>query len=222
MQNADAQRLKMLSLIRQSMFQEALDFNFPNLVFEKAYCFYRLNQLELASSTISTLTSRKALLLKAQIYYRQERFYDAALLYADILNSTMKSESCYSEIAANLNASIANATLAGFVLPESLTCVESSTYELSFNLACIRLAQNRIKEAGSILQNCQIQGFEELKNQGHTEKEIEREMALVMTQIGYQHQLCGDLVKAKSCYEQVMKFRYVYSNKARLIWQCPQ
>lgn len=64
---------------------------FSDLVFEKAYCYYRVNKHKEALDIIEQNEERADLRikeLKAQILYRLERFPESASLYQDIIKNT--------------------------------------------------------------------------------------------------------------------------------------
>lgn len=64
---------------------------FRNLHFEKAYCFYRLNNNTEALKIIDELgpdLNYQVKELKAQILYRTENYEECAKLYRDIIKNT--------------------------------------------------------------------------------------------------------------------------------------
>lgn len=108
-------------MIQTSKFQEGLQFIEKNklsyLVFEKAYCEYRLNLPEVALKTIddAAINPLPANLkeLRAQVLYRMERFEDCFDAYRDIIKNT--DDEYEDERATNLSAVAANLAIEGSV-----------------------------------------------------------------------------------------------------------
>lgn len=109
-------------MIQTSKFAEALQFIERNklngLVFEKAYCEYRLNTPEKALKTIDsanlpTPLPPKLKELRAQVLYRLERFEDCFDAYRDIVKNT--DDDYEEERTTNLSAVIANLAIDGSV-----------------------------------------------------------------------------------------------------------
>lgn len=105
-----------------SKFDEALKFIEKSklgqsLLFEKAYCEYRLNKSEVALKTIegANLNPLPANLkeLKAQVYYRLEQFDECFGLYKDIIKNS--SDDYEEERTTNLSAVVANMSIEGTV-----------------------------------------------------------------------------------------------------------
>lgn len=110
-----------MALIQSSKFEEALKFidkaKLQNLVFEKSYCEYRLNQPEKSLKTIqdSKINPLPPSLkeLKAQILYRLEKFEECFDVYKDIIKNTQ--DDYEDERTTNLSAVIANLSVEGSV-----------------------------------------------------------------------------------------------------------
>lgn len=105
-----------------SKFDEALKFIeksklSKSLLFEKAYCEYRLNKSEVSLVTIDSanLNPLPANLkeLKAQVLYRLEQFDDCFGLYKDIIKNS--SDDYEEERTTNLSAVVANMSIEGTV-----------------------------------------------------------------------------------------------------------
>lgn len=116
-------------MIQTSKFAEALQFIERNklngLVFEKAYCEYRLNTPEKALKTIDsanlpTPLPPKLKELRAQVLYRLERFEDCFDAYRDIVKNT--DDDYEEERTTNLSAVIANLAIEGSVSKIKLFC----------------------------------------------------------------------------------------------------
>lgn len=117
-----AAQCKAIALIQQSKFDEALKFIeksklTQDLLFEKAYCEYRLNRSDVALRTIESanMNPLPANLkeLKAQVLYRMEQFDECFNLYKDIIKNS--SDDYEEERTTNLSAVVANISIAGTV-----------------------------------------------------------------------------------------------------------
>lgn len=117
-----AAHCKAIALIQQSRFDEALKFIEKSklaqaLLFEKAYCEYRLNRSDIALRTIDSanLNPLPANLkeLKAQVLYRMEQFDECFNLYKDIIKNS--SDDYEEERTTNLSAVVANMSIEGSV-----------------------------------------------------------------------------------------------------------
>lgn len=106
---------KVVCLIQTSKFAEAVQFieryKLDELVFEKAYCEYRLNTPDKALKTIDSANlpsplPAKLKELRAQVLYRLERFEDCFDVYRDIIKNT--NDDYEDERTTNLSAVIAS------------------------------------------------------------------------------------------------------------------
>ena len=103
-----------------------------DLVFEEAYCLYRLNKPELALEVLEKTTDKqisdRVKELKAQVYYRLEMFEESYNLYRDLLKNT--SDDFEQERLTNMQA-------AGvFVKNAPVTKDDDDSYEMCYNRAC--------------------------------------------------------------------------------------
>lgn len=104
--------------------------SYRKLEFEKAYCLYRLNHVTEAFKIIDAIQnpSLKVKELKAQIFYRLERFEECFAVYRDIIkNSTDEYED---EREANLAAVLVHLALEGSVRIINHLCFSCKTYIL--------------------------------------------------------------------------------------------
>lgn len=117
-----AAHCKAIALIQQSKFDEALKFIeksklTSSLLFEKAYCEYRLNKPDLSLKTIDGANLNplpgKLKELKAQVLYRLEEFDECFGLYKDIIKNS--SDDYEEERTTNLSAVVANISIVGTV-----------------------------------------------------------------------------------------------------------
>lgn len=110
-----------MSLIFLSRFDEAAKFiersQLKCLVFEKAYCEYRLNQTDKALKTIESANLNPLPVnlkeLKAQVLYRLENYEDCFEIYKDIVKNTADDNE--DERRTNMSAVVANLTIEGTV-----------------------------------------------------------------------------------------------------------
>lgn len=224
-------------MIRLERYNDALAIlNRPlqgKFIFEKAYCLYRTNQL--AEGALLIENTRKEMdplpwnlrHLEAQILYRMERYQDCIDLYASMLRDTPKDEDAYSDLLTNYRACKAAVLYAGIESnqrwgssasseedgkattqeKEEVENVAQSTYELSFNAACAKIAQGDYAQALKLLEEAKSICREALRD--YDEEEIEQEMAILVVQTAYVYQLLGRVEQARDLYQSVLKIKYV-------------
>ncbi|XP_063696848.1 signal recognition particle subunit SRP72 [Culicoides brevitarsis] len=205
-----ALQCKVICLIQTSKFDEAIKYieknNMKDLVFEKAYCQYRNNQPELALKTIEAANFGSALPanvkeLKAQIYYRLERFEECFDLYKDIIKNT--TDDYDDERQTNWSAVAAQLVIEGSKkdVPE----FEESTYELTYNRACALAGKQDFAEAERRLKQSEKMCREFLEEDGATEEDIANEIAIIKVQLAYCLQMQGRSKEASSIYIETLK-----------------
>lgn len=177
-----------------------------DFVFEKAYCEYRNNQPEIALKTVETANFGTALPpnikeLKAQIYYRLERFEDCFDLYKDIIKNT--ADDYDDERRTNWSAVAAQLVIEGSKkdVPE----VEESTYELTYNRACALAGKDDFVEAEKRLRTSEKMCRDFLEEDGATEEDILNEIAIIKVQLAYCLQMQGRSKEASSIYIETLK-----------------
>lgn len=132
-EDATAIHSKVVCLIQLSKFTEALQFiertKSHQLVFERAYCEYRLNTPEKALKTIDAVTEKplpsNLKELRAQVLYRLERFEECFDAYRDIIKNS--NDDYEDERAANLSAVAANLAIEGSV--SWFCCISIQNYQ---------------------------------------------------------------------------------------------
>jgi len=134
----DVLKCKLSAYLQLSEFEHALrllkkdPISSSSLIFEKAYCLYRLNRIEESLDVICGLADDpkspdpRVLQLRAQLLYRLGRHSEGAGLYDRLVNQ-MKVESA--ELRANLLASYVAADLPS----EALSFSPSSTFSSTFS-----------------------------------------------------------------------------------------
>lgn len=119
-----AAHCKVVSLIQISKFNEAIQFiertKLNQLVFERAYIQYRLNQPEKALKTIDNCDLKplpdNLKELRAQVLYRLEMFDECFEAYKNIIKNS--SDEYEDERATNLSAVAANLAIEGSVIKQ--------------------------------------------------------------------------------------------------------
>ncbi|KAG0234023.1 hypothetical protein B0O80DRAFT_430162 [Mortierella sp. GBAus27b] len=190
----------------------------------------RRKELEAAGASSSTALPWNLRHLEAQILYRMERYQDCIDLYASMLRDTPKDDDAYGDLLTNYRACKAAVLYAGIEphqrwgkteddddkdhggegddekddvdLGKDLT---QSTYELSFNAACAKIAQGDFTKALELLEEAKSICREALRD--YDEEEIEQEMAILVVQTAYVHQLLGHAEKARDLYQSVLKIK---------------
>uniref|UniRef100_A0A8C5N5Y9 Signal recognition particle subunit SRP72 n=1 Tax=Gouania willdenowi TaxID=441366 RepID=A0A8C5N5Y9_GOUWI len=177
------------------------------VVFEKAYCEYRLNRVESSLKTIESASEQTDKLkeLYGQVLYRLERYDECKSVYTDLIRNSQ--DEYEEERKTNLAAVVAamsqweNAPTEDLGLPES-------TYELCYNTACALIGQGKLTEALNKLQQaeelCRVSLSED---SDVTEEDIESELAVIHSQMAYIMQLQGRTDEALQLYNQVIKLK---------------
>jgi signal recognition particle subunit SRP72 len=177
---------------------EALDsiaeLNTKQLQFEKAYCFYKTNQLEKSLETIENETDERFCLLKAQVLYRLDRFEECLEVYSKLPDEE--------DIETNRKACLA------LMNNGTTTSTTSNSFATIFNIGCMyanqqkyRLAEQKFIEAMEICRQDMIQ-------EGASENEIEKEVAVIMAQQGFIQQCQGSNQNALATYRSVLASGY--------------
>ncbi|KAF9200649.1 hypothetical protein BGZ49_009107 [Haplosporangium sp. Z 27] len=219
----DALHCKAITLIRLERYADALVILSRQLegkfIFESAYCLYRTNQLsegarlidakrqELQSSGSQQQLSWNLRHLEAQMLYRMERYQDCIERYAGMLKDTPKTDDSYNDILTNFNACKAAVLYAGESLDDrwKVEDVTETSYELSFNSACARIAQGDYTQALKLLEEAKRICRDALKD--YDEEEIEQELAIIVVQTAYVYQLLGRVEQARELYQSVLKIK---------------
>uniref|UniRef100_A0A8C5GKZ3 Signal recognition particle subunit SRP72 n=1 Tax=Gouania willdenowi TaxID=441366 RepID=A0A8C5GKZ3_GOUWI len=202
---------KVVCLVQTGSFKEALNVMNTHskvlgsaVVFEKAYCEYRLNRVESSLKTIESASEQTDKLkeLYGQVLYRLERYDECKSVYTDLIRNSQ--DEYEEERKTNLAAVVAamsqweNEDLG---LPES-------TYELCYNTACALIGQGKLTEALNKLQQaeelCRVSLSED---SDVTEEDIESELAVIHSQMAYIMQLQGRTDEALQLYNQVIKLK---------------
>ncbi|KAJ3587530.1 hypothetical protein NHX12_011127 [Muraenolepis orangiensis] len=206
---------KVVCLVQNGSFKEAL--NVMNsyskvlgsdlLVFEKAYCEYRLNRVESALKTIEAVSEQTDKLkeLYGQVLYRMERYQECQAVYTDLIRNSQ--DEYEEERNTNLAAVVATMSQWGENCPEDLGLSEA-TYELCYNAACSLIGQGQLSQALDKLRRaeelCRVSFADD---SDVTEEDIWSELAIVHSQMAYILQLQGRPEEALQLYNQVIKLK---------------
>uniref|UniRef100_A0A1A8RS77 Signal recognition particle subunit SRP72 n=1 Tax=Nothobranchius rachovii TaxID=451742 RepID=A0A1A8RS77_9TELE len=205
---------KVVCLVQTGSFKEALNVMNTHskllgsdVVFEKAYCEYRLNRVESSLKTIEGAPEQTDKLkeLYGQVLYRLERYEECRSVYTDLIRNSQ--DEYEEERKTNLAAVVAamsqweKASMEDLGLPES-------TYELCYNTACALIGQGQLTEAFNKLRQAEELCRVSLADDSDvTEEDIESELAVIHSQMAYIMQLQGRTDEALQLYNQVIKLK---------------
>lgn len=203
---------KVVCLMQLSKFDEAHKFIEKNrlnnvLIFEKAYCEYRLNKQLQALTTIDEATGGQPLPaklkeLRTQILYRLERYEECLDAYKDIIKNS--SDEYEDERRTNLSAVAANLALdKDKEVPE----VPEDTYEQYFNSSCIQSNRQKYVEAERKLRTSEKLCREFLEEEGASEEEIIEELDVIRVQLAYCLQQQGKIKEASVIYAECLRHK---------------
>ncbi|KAI8897864.1 hypothetical protein BC833DRAFT_592087 [Globomyces pollinis-pini] len=205
-------RTKVVAFIKLEKYNDALDeitqssfSDSIHLLFEKAYCLYRLNRLSEALDVVDTIYSNHNIensplnihlsQLKAQLYYRQESFVNALDIYSNNLEN-VETNSIACEVA-NILCSVNS---------DHQITLNTESYDTLFNVACVSIAKedfaNALKLLNSSIELCKSSMTEE----GYDEGSIESELAFIIAQKGIVLQTIGDIEGCITAYGLVKSF----------------
>lgn len=203
---------KIVCLIQLDRFDEALTSitnqgDDSGLIFERAYCEYRLNKLQEAYDTVkkSQQSNLKINELLAQICYKLEKYQESYDLYRDIIKNS--DDDFDVERQTNLSAVVAALRMANPASTKDLNMAEneSKTYELCYNSACIFISKGKYEEAKEKLkkaENMCKKTFDDEEDQ----ETLENEIAIIRVQLAYCLQKLGKSEEALKTYNSSVKF----------------
>uniref|UniRef100_A0AAQ6A9E9 Signal recognition particle subunit SRP72 n=1 Tax=Amphiprion ocellaris TaxID=80972 RepID=A0AAQ6A9E9_AMPOC len=207
---------KIVCLIQNGSFKEAL--NVMNMhakvlgsevVFEKAYCEYRLNRVESSLKTIEGAPEQTDKLkeLYGQVLYRLERYDECKSVYTDLIRNSQ--DEYEEERKTNLAAVVATMSQWEKAPMEDLGLPES-TYELCYNTACALIGQGQLTEALNKLRQAEELCRVSLADDSDvTEEDIDSELAIIHSQMAYIMQLQGrtDEVALRQIYAEGVEYK---------------
>uniref|UniRef100_A0A158PA74 Signal recognition particle subunit SRP72 n=1 Tax=Angiostrongylus cantonensis TaxID=6313 RepID=A0A158PA74_ANGCA len=175
-------KCKLVCLIHLSMYDDALTLlrkTPPMLAYRVfTYILYRLERNDDALEALIACdkSDHRAQELRAQLYYRLDRFQEALEIFRDLLRN--HSDSYDDERKANYLAVVAQLEAMGIKQQSS---TDSETFEQLYNSAC------QLIEAGNYelaLKNLD-KSIETLSEEGLDEEEVEDELAVLCVQLDY-------------------------------------
>ncbi|ORX59024.1 hypothetical protein DM01DRAFT_1333615 [Hesseltinella vesiculosa] len=214
-QDTLALQCKVITLIRLDRYHDALQLiarkfrdSSIDFSFEKLYCYYRTSQWQQAFDLLATVKQTHAndqavLFLEAQLYYSQDKYQEALDVYGKLIQQVDPQDPIYEEVKANILA--AKSGLAQ-TQPVSMDepMVNQPSYELSYNMASLLLAQGDYEQAIDFLIAAREQCTERLREQGVSQGEIDEELAIMTTQLAYAYQIQGQVDRAKETYQDIV------------------
>uniref|UniRef100_H2ZNQ4 Signal recognition particle subunit SRP72 n=1 Tax=Ciona savignyi TaxID=51511 RepID=H2ZNQ4_CIOSA len=211
-EDTEAMHCKAVCMMQMSQFAEALKFieGAPEikdlLVFEKAYCQYRLLQTEDALDTINQVKSPdlRLLELKAQVLYKLGQYSASLALYKNLIKEF--SDEFEEERMTNISA--VHAALSAFDGVKTELGFKVESYEQLYNKGCWLLGHNRVVEAQKVLVQAEevCRGLY-VDDPDVPEEEIEGEISIIRVQLAYALQLQGKTDEALTIYNQVIRLR---------------
>ena len=200
------------------MFNDAL--NFMNkykkqiegqLLFEKAYCLYRLHKLDEALKTLregAVEDEFRFQELEAQILYRMENWTKCADIYG-----SLRKESEVNSIERDTNLSAVIAMLGQNDLDRAQSLKNKfgfdshadSAFEMCYNSACLEIHRGNLKGAEKMLKEAQEICKKTLLEEDFTEEEIDSELAVMNVQLALVYQLNGNTEEALNMYNSILK-----------------
>lgn len=208
----DALRCKTIAQIELEKYADAiksLNQTENDLHFEKAYCFYRLQNNEKALDILEKFQKdEKCNELRAQLYFRLERWEEAFEIYQDALRNTV--DNFEPERIANMiacAAMVAQYRSGTVAEKEELNekhdpRVAGDTYEAAFNNACrltgtgdFETAQEELNRAEQLCRS----SAEDL------EEDVSSELVGIRFQTGYLKHINGKVKEARSAYNLVIE-----------------
>uniref|UniRef100_A0A915DFZ4 Signal recognition particle subunit SRP72 n=1 Tax=Ditylenchus dipsaci TaxID=166011 RepID=A0A915DFZ4_9BILA len=159
-----------------------------DIIFERAYLFYRKNQNKEALAEIAKGNENEVrfMELKAQLLYRLERGEEAL----QIFNKLLETHSDEYDETRLANAMAVTALLQSKGM---------------YNHACYLIYQDKLAEATQLLQDAAVKCHETLTEDGLTEEEIQEELAIIEIQKAYALQKAGSTDEAVRIYTEMEK-----------------
>eukprot|EP01099_Mayorella_cantabrigiensis_P000322 TRINITY_DN1152_c0_g1_i3.p1 TRINITY_DN1152_c0_g1~~TRINITY_DN1152_c0_g1_i3.p1 ORF type:complete len:597 (+),score=152.82 TRINITY_DN1152_c0_g1_i3:67-1857(+) len=194
----DALHCKAVCLIQTGKIPQALSFlkekqvtsnKELNLNYEKAYCHYRNKENKESLNVLKTInpkTAREVHLL-AQVNYRLEDWKNCVTFDRQLIDEFGVESP---EIKTNLMAAYvsANQIEEGLQLINQNKDLLEEHFEFTYNVACVFIQQRQFDLAEKYLLDAKRICEETLAEDGLSEKEIQDELAVILTQLAYVQQ----------------------------------
>ncbi|GFS58379.1 signal recognition particle subunit SRP72 [Nephila pilipes] len=199
---------KAVCLIHLSQFEDALKIlekQVSDANFEKAYCFYRLNRIQEAYTSLKSINnpSDREKELLAQVLYRLERYDDCFDVYKDLVKNS--EDDFEEERETNLAAVVANLYSEKGKDFKNAPQLREHTYELCYNSACILISQGEYNLAIEKLKAAEELCKKQIEENDLTEEEVEGELGVIRVQHAYALQMMQKNDRALKLYNLVLK-----------------
>ncbi|KAM0327744.1 hypothetical protein ACHAQA_006039 [Verticillium albo-atrum] len=210
--DTDAQRTRVVALLKLDRFQDALRAIADGgtkledgCQLEKAYALYKTGSLDEAAAIASSASGRSFSHVAAQVAYRAERFHDARQIYDELASDQAAANEEESDLSINSLATAAQkdwqsqaALSSGSAQPPPTQA--SDTFELAYNLACGCIARGELSKALGLLQRASrlCDEADEL-----SDEEKRAEIAPILIQQAYVYARLGKKVEALKLHQQL-------------------
>ncbi|KAH7459792.1 hypothetical protein KRP22_012826 [Phytophthora ramorum] len=207
--DVDAVKVKCVALIRLEKFDKALELaaKYDFLSTQKAYCLYRLKQdddaLKLLDGDLETQSDAQ-LHLAAQLFFRKGDYDQSIRIYELLLTRAQEGDDLL-ELQTNLLAAYASAGRSHELKDREIPVDDG--FEVAFNKSFVAIQSGDWEAAEDLLLTAERLCRDTLIDEGVAEAEIEEEVAVIKTQLGFVKQMRGDLDGALSDYRNVLKLK---------------
>ncbi|EGT55866.1 hypothetical protein CAEBREN_03357 [Caenorhabditis brenneri] len=196
-------KCKLVAQIQLSQWADALELirktpshQMGRVGFETAYIHYRQGNLDEAINSLNTCDADdvKAKELKAQIFYKQEKFEEAFDIYLDLI----KNYSDDNDDLRRTNFLAVQARLEAQGKKQQVDQLEDS-YSQHYNKACVDIEAERLKQASESLDKALVFCEKSIED----EEEMEEELDTIRVQKAYVLQRQGNKKEALEIYQKV-------------------
>ena len=232
---------KLVCLLHTSKFEEAeslLDSDLKGfkdeLVYERAYLYYRTARLDEAAALLNgkrnilndeevgkleSFNNVKEVVLLAQIFYRAGKFDDAIDIYRKLARGSLSPEEVNCNLLAAYVAPAIRSTDIGMTMPSThfqsfleagralLTSNKSlleTSYDFCYNAAALEIAGKDYTTSGKLLQKAQELCAAHCKAEEWSEEDTRNESAILRVQAAFIEHILGQEKQAMEGYDGVL------------------
>ena len=173
---------------------------FRNVAFENAYILYRKNETEKALEMLQKADQSDpgVIELKAQLFFRMERYQEAK----ELLIQLLKSDSDDNDFLRRANLITVEALLeASGVSSEPQGDLDG--FEQMYNVACHLIEKEEYEKALKLLDKAVVLCKKTMTENGDPEEDIDEELAIIQVQKGFVLQKLGRNDEALKIYSAV-------------------
>jgi len=202
-----AYKCKLVGLIQMGKLDEAAAFiqetpvaKIGNVAFENAYILYRKNETEKALEMLQKADQSDpgVIELKAQLFFRMERYQEAK----ELLIQLLKSDSDDNDFLRRANLITVEALLeASGVSSEPQGDLDG--FEQMYNVACHLIEKEEYEKALKLLDKAVVLCKKTMTENGDPEEDIDEELAIIQVQKGFVLQKLGRNDEALKIYSAV-------------------